>query len=295
MKFSIPGKDLSDAGNGAGVVFMEYLESEDSSISLLSKTLKSLIVDDDSRRKRRDVGAGDNSTTKDVDAVLFVLPLIQDPSNPSVNFFAQNADGGVAPQSAVLASLQGKEADVEAKAKLSDVSFGLPAPIAVACGLFCEHFALFVSLIVLAGLIVLLLCGCCCCMHARDRRREHYSPADEEKGVIKGITQRPKNGAIPYSESPLSDDEIKKDEMLELTPESSNNSLRTPSPPMPNGRKMSDCDSLVDDPHEGWVIPYDQAEDHAKSNKHVSIAKPTNKPTTTKTHQLNQNMEDTRL
>ena len=94
--------------------------------------------------------------------------------------------------------------------------------------------------------------------------------------------------------------------MMELTPESSNNSLREPSP---NGRKASDSDSLVDDPHEGWVIPYDQAD---SDGKHVSIAGQTDRrtdgsttttaATATTTHgcgadrqPLNQNVEDTRL
>ena len=63
---------------------------------------------------------------------------------------------------------------------------------------------------------------------------------------------------------------------------------------------MSDSDSLVDDPHEGWVIPYDQAEDISKpQTRHVSIAGQTNKPAATRgrgdTDPLSQNMEDTRL
>ena len=61
---------------------------------------------------------------------------------------------------------------------------------------------------------------------------------------------------------------------------------------MANGHnKMGDSDSLVDDPHEGWVIPYDQADDQ----KHVSIAdKPSGKLQSDKSP-LSQNMEDTRL
>lgn len=275
---------------------MEYLESEGSSISHLSDLLKNLILEAERTRKRRQVGATNRSETKDVESVLFVLPLIGDPANPSLNFFAQNSDGSVAPQSDVIDALRDKAPEVESQAHLSDVSFR-PAPsVLIACGLFCDHFALFVSLIALAAVVLLMLLCCCCCMHARDRRREHYSPADEEKGVIKSNNPpRTKNGGFSYSESPLSDDDIKKDEMMELTPESSNNSLRTPSPPMANGHKMGDSDSLVDDPHEGWVIPYDQAEDISKS-KQVSIAGQTDKQTDKLDKSpLSQNMEDTRL
>ena len=66
---------------------------------------------------------------------------------------------------------------------------------------------------------------------------------------------------------------------------------------MPNGHKMGDSDSLVDDPHEGWVIPYDQAEDNPKSKtKQVSVANQTDKQTIkTDKVTLSQNMEDTRL
>ena len=46
-----------------------------------------------------------------------------------------------------------------------------------------------------------------------------------------------KTGGYTYSENPLTDDDIKKDEMMELTPESSNNSLRTPSPPVSQKNK----------------------------------------------------------
>ena len=64
---------------------------------------------------------------------------------------------------------------------------------------------------------------------------------------------------------------------------------------------MGDSDSLVDDPHEGWVIPYDQAEELPKqTSKQVSIAGQTNKPTGHSSARnekaaLSQNMEDTRL
>ena len=73
---------------------MEHLESSDSSVYYLSELLKNLINDAENSRKRRDVGAGNSSTTNDIDSVLFVLPLIKNPANPSVNFFAENADGG---------------------------------------------------------------------------------------------------------------------------------------------------------------------------------------------------------
>ena len=76
---------------------MEYLESVGSSVFDLSNELKKLIIADDAAqdsRKRRDAETDETPKTKDVDSVLFLIPLIEDPEKPAVQFFAKSAEGG---------------------------------------------------------------------------------------------------------------------------------------------------------------------------------------------------------